>query len=193
MQNVKLVRILIGLFIAAAAAGCATANGKNAAQGNIKPDSPYLKLILARQAEDSGDTESALEQYLKLNNPYAWLNIAKIYILKSDDEKALEYLNKVLDSGEYIEDAIDLKTNIYVRSNRANEALSEVEKYYNKYPQNIQMIVLLAKLRLVFSEDWNRIWTPTGTFHGYPFTGQSSSADRPLPGTPRPADRRSAW
>ena len=152
MQNVKLVRILIGLFIAAAAAGCATANGKNAAQGNIKPDSPYLKLILARQAEDSGDTESALEQYLKLNNPYAWLNIAKIYILKSDDEKALEYLNKVLDSGEYIEDAIDLKTNIYVRSNRANEALSEVEKYYNKYPQNIQMIVLLAKLRLVLSD-----------------------------------------
>jgi tetratricopeptide (TPR) repeat protein len=152
LQNSKLVRILIGLFIAVAAAGCATTNVKNSAQGNIKPDSPYLIMILARQAEDSGDTDSALEQYLKLNNPYAWLNIARIYILKSDDEKALEYLNKVLDSGDYIEDAIDQKTNIYVRSNKVNEALSEVEKYYEKYPQNIQLIVLLAKLKLVLSD-----------------------------------------
>ena len=152
MQNAKLVRILIGLLIAAATAGCATTNAKVATQGNIKQDSPYLIMILARQAEDSGDTDSALEQYQKLNNPYAWLNIARIYILKSDDEKALEYLNKVLDSGDYIEDALDQKVNIYVRSNKINEAVSEAEKYYNKYPQNVQIIVLLAKLKLVLSD-----------------------------------------
>jgi tetratricopeptide (TPR) repeat protein len=159
LQNAKLVRIVIGLFIAAVAAGCATTSGKNAAQGNIKPDSPYLIMMLARQAEDSGDTDIALQQYLKLNNPYAWLNIARIYILKSDDEKALEYLNKVLDSGDYIEDTIDLKTNIYVRSNKVAEALSEVEKYLIKYPKNVQLIVLLAKLRLVLSDPKGAIKT----------------------------------
>jgi tetratricopeptide (TPR) repeat protein len=152
LQNAKLVSILIGLFIAAVAAGCATTKVKNPVQGDIKPDNSYLIMILARQAEESGDTDSALKEYLKLNNSYAWLNIARIYILKSDDEKALEYLNKVLDSGDYIEDALGQKTNIYVRLNEVTEALSEVEKYYDKYPQNVQIILLLAKLRLVLSD-----------------------------------------
>lgn len=146
------VRILIGLLIAAAAAGCATTNATGPAKGNTDQVSSYLIMILARQAEDSGDTDSALTLYQKLNNPYAWLNIARIYIQKSDDEKALEYLNKVLDSGDYIEDAIDQKINIYVRSNKMNEAVSEAEKYYKKYPGNVQIIVLLAKLRLVLSD-----------------------------------------
>jgi tetratricopeptide (TPR) repeat protein len=152
LQKAKLVRILIGLFIAASAAGCATTNVNNHAKDNIRPDNPYLIMVLAREAEDSGDMDSALEQYLRLNNPYAWLNIARIYNLKSDDDKAVEYLNRVLDSGEYIEDAIDLKTNIYVRANKVNEAISEVEKYLAKYPQNVQIIVLLAKLKLVSSD-----------------------------------------
>ncbi|HEY9161542.1 MAG TPA: tetratricopeptide repeat protein [Desulfomonilia bacterium] len=148
----KFVRILIGLFVAAAAAGCANANTAASVQEDANQTSPYLTMILARQAEDSGDTDSALKLYQELNNSYAWLNIAMIYIQKSDDEKALEYLNKVLDSGDYIEDALDQKVNIYVRSNKVNEAVAEAEKYYKKYPGNVQIIVLLAKLRL-FSSD----------------------------------------
>jgi tetratricopeptide (TPR) repeat protein len=149
---VKFVRILIGLLVVAAAAGCATVNTATSPQGDANQSSPYLIMILARQAEDSGDTDSALTLYQKLNNSYAWLSIARIYIQKSDDEKALEYLNKVLDSGDYIEDALDLKVNIYVRSNKINEAITEAEKYFKKYPGNVQIIVLLAKLRLVSSD-----------------------------------------
>ncbi len=152
MQNAKFARILIGLLIAAAAAGCATANVASSVEEDANQAGPYLLMILARQAEDSGDTDSALTLYQKLNNPYAWLNIARIYTMKSEDEKALEYLNKVLDSGDYIEDALDQKVNIYVRSNKINEAVTEAEKYYKKYPGNVQIIVLLAKLRLVSSD-----------------------------------------
>jgi tetratricopeptide (TPR) repeat protein len=138
----------------AVASGCASTKNNVRKQKTQAGSSGYLKMIQARQAEDSEDTDTALKLYGEINNPYAWLSIARIYSLKSDDVKASEYLNKVLDSGEYLDDAIEQRVNILVRQNKTTEAISEVEKYSAMYPQDVKLKVLLAKLKL-FVSDFN--------------------------------------
>jgi len=130
--------------------GCATTRVK--AHPEQGAESPYLKTIMARIYEDNGDIDKALKLYKELNNPYAWLSAARIYTALSDYTNALVYLNMVLASGEYTDEALEQMVNIYVQTNSIDKALAEVESYSKMHPDNARIKLLLAKLKLFTSD-----------------------------------------
>ena len=109
-------------------------------------------MILARQEENQGNWAKALELYATIEDPFAWLEMARIAYMQNDFEKALSLVEKILNSGVYMEEALEIRTKIYARTERWQEAIADVERLIKRYPENQSLHLLLAKLKLFVSD-----------------------------------------
>ena len=135
--------VLLGLLI-----GCAHAP--------VVENSPYetvhdknLIMMLARYEENQGNWSKALELYSRLEDPFAWLAKARIYFIIEDSATALTSLKKVIDEGTYIGDALEMRTRIYAKDGNWQLAIQDTEVLVKKYPDNIQIKLFLANLKVI--------------------------------------------
>ncbi len=108
-----------------------------------------LIMILARYEENNGDWSKALELYSKVDDPYAMLAKARIYFILEDSTKALSTLQKVIDEGTYLGDALEMRTRVYAKDGNWILAIQDTEALIEKYPDNIQIRLFLANLRII--------------------------------------------
>jgi len=126
------------------------------AHAPVVEKSPYdtvqdknLIMIMARYEENSGDWAQALELYSRVDDPYAWLATARIYFILEDSIRALSTLQKVIDEGTYLGEALDMRTRIYAKDGNWILAIQDTESLIEKYPDNIQIRLFLANLKII--------------------------------------------
>ena len=106
-------------------------------------------MILGRYEENKGNWTKALELYSRLDDPYAWLARARVYFILEENEEALASLQKVIAEGTYLGDALQMRTSIYAKNGNWNLAIQDTEALVKKYPDNIQIRLFLANLRII--------------------------------------------
>lgn len=147
---------LLLVLLLAVGSGCAHQTAQRAAPPADQPSrnpSPYLRMMLARQAENQGDLKGALTLYSTLDDPYALYATARIFYTQNDFDKALATVERILNTGSYIEEALDLRMRIYTRTERWQEAITDAERLLKRYPENKNLRMHLARLKL-FTADY---------------------------------------
>ncbi|HVN72589.1 MAG TPA: tetratricopeptide repeat protein [Desulfomonilia bacterium] len=109
-------------------------------------------MILGRYEEDRGDFQKALELYSRVEDPFAWLAKARVYFMIEDNASALASLQKVIEEGTYIGEALEMRTRIYAKDGNWQLAIKDTEALVKKYPDNIQIKLFLANLRTITGE-----------------------------------------
>ena len=129
------------------------------AHAPVVEQSPYdavqdknLIMMLARYEENSGNWSQALELYSRIDDPYAWLAAARIYFIIEDSSRALASLKKVIDEGTYVGDALEMRTRVYAKDGNWKLAIQDTESLVKKYPDNIQIQLFLANLKIITGE-----------------------------------------
>lgn len=142
------IRLAVSLVLLGLLIGCAHAP--------VVKKSPYetiqdknLIIMLARYEENKGDWSAAMDLYSRVNDPFAWLARARIYFIIEDNVTALDFLQKVIDDGTYIGDALELRTRIYAKDGNWKLAIQDTEVLVKKYPDNIQIKLFLANLKVI--------------------------------------------
>lgn len=152
-RSVRIVLLAIGVAYASGCAHHATAPVTQQQSQPQQTANPYLSMMLARQAENQGDLKQALDLYATLNDPYALYATARIYYTQNDFDKSLATVEKILNTGSYIEEALDLRMHIYTRTERWQEAITDAERLLRRYPENKNLRMHLARLKL-FTADY---------------------------------------
>lgn len=144
--------ILCCALICLSLAGCAHMAPEKSAVRADSEMSPYLRLMLARDQENQGNWEEALAQYAKVDDPFALLAQARIHFILNQPDKALACVDKLIASKEYTDEALELRTKIYARKGDWNQAIKDTEILAKKYPDNTQLMLFLANLKIIASD-----------------------------------------
>lgn len=133
-------------------AGCAHVTpGADAVSGE-RTMSPYLRLMLARNEENQGNWAEALELYGKIDDPYALLAQARITFILNQPDAALAFVDRLIASKSYSDEALELRTKIYARKGDWEQAIRDTEVLAKKYPDNIQLMLFLANLKIIVTD-----------------------------------------
>lgn len=108
-----------------------------------------LIMMLGRYEENKGNWAKALYLYSRVENPYAWLAKARIYYILDDNIAALAALQKVIDDGTYIQEALEMRIRVHARGGNWQLAIQDTEELAKKYPDNTQIRINLANLRII--------------------------------------------
>ncbi|HQI00104.1 MAG TPA: tetratricopeptide repeat protein [Deltaproteobacteria bacterium] len=143
--------ILSLILFSMIAFGCAHVSSEKPAAA---PEStnPYLNMILARYEENQGNWTKALELYAKIDDPFALLAQARIYFILNQQDNALKYVDRLIESRNLVDEALELRTKIYARKGDWNQAIKDTESLAKKYPDNIQLKLFLANLKIIVSD-----------------------------------------
>jgi tetratricopeptide (TPR) repeat protein len=106
-------------------------------------------MVVARYEENRGNWEQALKLYSRLDTPYAWLARARIYYVIEDNAASLSELQKVIDEGPYLQEALEMRIRIHARGGNWDKAIKDTEALSRKYPDNIQLKINLANIRII--------------------------------------------
>lgn len=121
-------------------------------QDKPKQSGPYLTVMLARDAENRGNWKEALQLYATIDDPFTWLAQARIHFILNQSERALDFVDRLIDNGTYADEALELRTKIYARKGNWDQAIADTEVLVNKYPDNPQIKLFLANLKIVVSD-----------------------------------------
>ncbi len=148
-RALKLI-LFIALFLVAS--GCAHVSPEKTPLDGPQRNDPYLNALLARDAENRGDWQQALKLYETIDDPFAWLAQARIYFILNQSGNALELVDRIMEDGSYADDALELRTKIYARKGDWEQAIADTETLAEKYPDNQQLLLFLANLKIVVSD-----------------------------------------
>jgi hypothetical protein len=73
---------------------------------------------------------------------------ARIYFILEDSTKPF-HPQKVIDEGTYLGDALEMRTRVYAKDGNWILAIQDTEALIEKYPDNIQIRLFLANLRII--------------------------------------------
>lgn len=151
------VRLVALLILVGGIAGCAHAPiGESPPYETIQ--NPNLIMMLGRYEENKGNWSKALYLYSRVEAPYAWLAKARIFYILEDNIAALATLQKVIDEGTYTQEALEMRIRIHARGGNWQLAIQDTEELAKKYPDNIQIKINLANLRII-TGDYKRAKT----------------------------------
>lgn len=143
-----LARCALALLLTGGVLGCAHVP--------VEEPSPYEKvqdvnliMMLARHEELKGNWYTANDLYSRIDHPYAWLSKARIYFILEENSAALATLQKVIDEGTYTGEALEMRTRIYAKGGNWDLAIQDTESLVRKYPENTQIKLFLANLRII--------------------------------------------
>lgn len=139
------------LFFSLFLLGCAHVSSDKV-QTPVESKSPYLDLMLARYEENQGNWDRALMLYAKVNDPFALLAQARISFILNQQDNALHFVDSVIESGRYVDEALDLRTKIYARKGDWDQAIRDTHILSARYPDNAQLKLFLANLKIVVSD-----------------------------------------
>jgi len=146
------ISLLIALSILALSAGCAHVPPQEGSRVAGKPDSPRLTLMLARYEENLGNWNDALDLYAEIDDPIAWFAQARIFYIINKPDLALEFIDRLIESDVYVDEALELRTRIYARKGDWNQAIEDTEILVERYPENTQLMMFLANLKIIVSD-----------------------------------------
>lgn len=153
MQTPRFVSLCLILTVLLGGAGCAhVAQTPPPVQAPPPAPGPYLRMILARQAENRGDMPTALELYASIHDTYALYATARVYYTQNAFDRALAMVEKIMATGDYVEEALDIRMRIYARTERWPEAIADAERLLKRYPDNKNLRLHLARLKLFTSD-----------------------------------------
>jgi tetratricopeptide (TPR) repeat protein len=141
-------RNVIILIIMVACAGCTYVPVKTK-PAETPPASPNLIMLMGRYEELRGNWSRALAYYSEVKDPYATLAQARIYFITNDSDNAMAMLQKVLDEGTYTGEALEMRTKIHARNSNWQKAIKDTEVLIKKYPDNSQLKLFLANLKII--------------------------------------------
>ncbi len=113
---------------------------------------PYLNMMLARTAENNGDWKEALDLYATIDDPFSWLTQARIHFILNQSASAMNFVDKLIQENVYADEALELRTKIYARKGDWEQAIKDTETLTEKYPDNRQLKLFLANLKIVVSD-----------------------------------------
>jgi len=148
LSEASSVRLLAALVLAAGLIGCAHAPVPQPPPYETLQD-PNLIMVVARYEENQGNWEEALKLYSRLDTPYAWLARARIYYVIEDNTASLAELQKVIDDGTYLQEALEMRIRIHARGGNWDMAIKDTEALSKKYPENVQIKINLANIRII--------------------------------------------
>jgi tetratricopeptide (TPR) repeat protein len=136
------------LFIA----GCAHVPPEKPSDIPESSNKPYLSMMLARDAENRGNWNKALELYATIDDPFSWLAQARINFILNQSISSLEFIDLLIEEGSYADEALELRTKIYARKGDWEQAIADTETLAEKYPENRQLLLFLANLKIVVAD-----------------------------------------
>lgn len=131
--------------------GCAHIHPEAPAAAPKQPG-PYLNMMLARDAENRGEWQEALKLYSTIDDPFAWLAQARIYFILNQTDTALGFVDRLIESNTYTDEALELRTKLYARKGDWKQAIADTQTLVRKYPDNRQLKLFLANLKIVVSD-----------------------------------------
>ncbi|HHO75487.1 MAG TPA: tetratricopeptide repeat protein [Deltaproteobacteria bacterium] len=141
--------LLIALFMTIS--GCAHVPQN---ETGVEPDrsNPYLNMLLARDAENNGDWNKALELYATIDDPFSWLAQARIHFILNQSADSLAFVDRLIQEDAYADEALELRTKIYARKGNWQQAINDTETLAEKHPDNRQLKLFLANLKIIISD-----------------------------------------
>jgi tetratricopeptide (TPR) repeat protein len=133
-------------------AGCAHVPTEKPTDILETSDNPYLNMLLARDAENRGNWNKALEFYGTIDDPFSWLAQARINFILNQSVSSLEFIDILIEEGSYADEALELRTKIYARKGDWEQAIADTETLADKYPENKQLLLFLANLKIVVAD-----------------------------------------
>jgi len=109
-------------------------------------------MMLARTAENNGDWKEALDLYATIDDPFSWLAQARIHFILNQSASAMNFVDKLIQENVYADEALELRTKIYARKGDWEQAIKDTETLTEKYPDNRQLKLFLANLKIVVSD-----------------------------------------
>lgn len=152
MRTAGGISLLIVLGILALSAGCAHVpplEGNRVAGEEV---SPRLTFMLARYEENLGNWNNALDLYASMDDPIAWFAQARILYIINNPDRALEFIDRLIESHTFVDEALDLRTRIYARKGDWNQAIEDTEILVERYPENTQLRLFLANLKIIVAD-----------------------------------------
>ncbi len=129
-------------------AGCSHMQ-REAVSPEDEVNNPRLLMMLARYEENQGNLAKALYLYSRVEDPYAWLAKARIYSAMEDGIAAQAMLQKVIDEGTYVQEALELRIRVHARGGNWHLAMQDTLELAKKYPDNVQIQMNLANLSII--------------------------------------------
>jgi len=148
----RIVNLIAAAALLIGIAGCAHVPAEKSPAAPIRTENPYLLLLMARYEENQGNWNTALELYGKINDPFAVLAQARIHFILNQPDSALTFVDKVIESGSYVDESLELRTKIYARKGDWQQAIRDTEVLSEKYPDNAQLKLFLANLKIIVSD-----------------------------------------
>ncbi|MGC9323833.1 MAG: tetratricopeptide repeat protein [Desulfomonilia bacterium] len=106
-------------------------------------------MLIARHEENQGNWDAALEHYSRIDDPFALLAQARIFFVLNQNSRSLEILEELINEGTYQDEALDIRTKIYAKAGQWQLAIQDTESLLVKYPDNKQLTMFLANLKIV--------------------------------------------
>lgn len=151
------VKLIAAVILVGGILGCAHAPIEEPSSYETVQN-PNLIMMLARYEENKGNWSKALYLYSRVETPYAWLAKARIYYVLEDNNASLTTLQKVIDEGTYIQEALEMRIRVHARGGNWQLAIQDTEELAKKYPDNVQIKINLSNLRII-TGDYKRAKT----------------------------------
>ncbi len=152
MQMPRFINLIVAAAFCFSIVGCAHVSPDKAAVSPGQTDNPYLQLLLARYEENQGNWSTALDLYAKIKDPFALLAQARIYFILNQPDNALKFVDGLIETGSHVDEALELRTKIYARKGDWQQAIKDTEVLAEKYPDNGQLKLFLANLKIIVSD-----------------------------------------
>ncbi|HNY64160.1 MAG TPA: tetratricopeptide repeat protein [Deltaproteobacteria bacterium] len=152
MRTARTINLILAAAFFLSLAGCAHVPPEKGESDPQKAQSPYLKFMLARNEENQGNWKEALELYAGIDDPYAVLAQARINFVINQTDKALELVDRLIKSQTHVDEALELRTRIYARKGDWNQAIKDTEVLIKSNPDNVQLLMFLANLKIIVSD-----------------------------------------
>lgn len=151
MHISRAAKTILSVLFSCIVFGCAHVSSEKPTAAP-EPTNPYLSMILARYEENQGNWTRALDLYSKIDDPFALLAQARIYFILNQQDSALKCVDRLIENNNLVDEALELRTKIYARKGDWRQAIKDTEVLAKKYPDNIQLELFLANLKIIVSD-----------------------------------------
>lgn len=152
MRMPRVINLIAAAAFCLSVIGCAHVSPDKNAVSPAQTENPYLQLLLARYEENQGNWNTALELYAKIKDPFSLLAQARIYFILNQPDNALKFVDGLIETGSHVDQALELRTKIYARKGDWNQAIKDTEVLTGRYPENPQLKLFLANLKIIVSD-----------------------------------------
>jgi len=106
------------------------------------------KLVKQKKYDEALEYGHEIEKKLEHDPDIAFI-IGTIYYIKGDSEKTIEYMNSVLDIGEFDLDALAIKASVYLNLKNREKVIQCCNKIKELDPKNKSLIEIEEELKKI--------------------------------------------